>query len=417
MADQPKAPMLLSFSCPVKLQDMEGDDQVRKCDRCSCSVQNITDYSLEQLEDLQQRVDAGEKLCVSFSRPVAPAAQSPLSRPVIRISIAVAASITLAYYAPAVTAPVLAQQPALTTCSDSKTASTSANLLPIGRKSFDAIQLTSEEHGLWAGRPAPSVIRDLVNDISYYHEGLFDYLAYSKRVEFKEKADHGQISVAALESLAQSYDFHGPASQARKCYALLVALADRENPTEQKLKQWKVRVQANAISEYKNLLSQCDQHVMNKKVVLAIQDLEEAEALRRSSLEMIAKFPFTDILTRFDSMPVNTAPDRQSYLNAAFQLAGMERPSPAIEAWLKPKVGIAVAQYDYCVTQVAKSIAQHQYDEAIASVEGAITIGTMDPRVEKCCNWKPLTEHLTQISKAAPTLSVRCAELKKCCNR
>jgi len=72
--DRLKAPILLSFSCPVKVQEMEGDDQARMCSRCECSVQNVSDYDSEQLDALQGRIDAGDKICVSFrqQRPMRP---------------------------------------------------------------------------------------------------------------------------------------------------------------------------------------------------------------------------------------------------------------------------------------------------------------------------------------------------------
>ncbi len=48
---------------------MEGDANNRNCEKCSCKVQNISDYSEAQVNELLARVDAGDNICVSFRFP------------------------------------------------------------------------------------------------------------------------------------------------------------------------------------------------------------------------------------------------------------------------------------------------------------------------------------------------------------
>ncbi len=71
-----EAPVKLAFDCQIKWQDMSGGDQVRYCEQCKCSVQDISDFSKEQVAGLQQRVNQGEKICVSFRKPKALRQQS-----------------------------------------------------------------------------------------------------------------------------------------------------------------------------------------------------------------------------------------------------------------------------------------------------------------------------------------------------
>lgn len=52
-----------------------GTDKERSCAKCSCTVQNITDYTSEERRDLQNRIDAGEKICVAM-RDAAPTASA-----------------------------------------------------------------------------------------------------------------------------------------------------------------------------------------------------------------------------------------------------------------------------------------------------------------------------------------------------
>jgi len=412
MTRKTKAPVLLSFSCPVKLQDMEGDDQVRKCERCSCTVQNITDYSRRQLEDLQQRVDAGEKLCVSFRSPVAPAAQSSLSRPVIRISIVVAASITLACYAPDVAPPVFAQPPAKVSTDVPKDVRTvTPKEVLLNQKPIDVVTLSSDEHGFFAGRPAPNAIRDLVNDIAYYHEEMFGYLAYSKRQKFKETSDAGEISVPLLEGLAQSYDFHGPISQARKCYELLVALAEREHPTELKLKGWKERLLETTFSDYQCELKEFERHLKAREADSAIEHLNKANDIRRSNREFEAKHPFDEMATRIDSLQAAFGRGQMRVMSAPFEFACSEAPV-ITEKWLQSKVTRCTDDFNLCLAQADKDIAAHKYTNAVRQMEKAMAIGLMDPLVFKTANWNLYTERLNQISKHSPAMAAHCAELK-----
>ena len=63
-----KAPILLSYSCNQKWQEMEGDESKRACELCQCKVQNIDGYSEIQIAQLLEQVDQGQKICVAFTK-------------------------------------------------------------------------------------------------------------------------------------------------------------------------------------------------------------------------------------------------------------------------------------------------------------------------------------------------------------
>lgn len=74
----------LSFACPMSWEAMPGTDKERSCAKCSCTVQNITDYTSEERLDLQNRIDAGEKICVAMPEAVPTASALDACRQVLR---------------------------------------------------------------------------------------------------------------------------------------------------------------------------------------------------------------------------------------------------------------------------------------------------------------------------------------------
>lgn len=74
----------LSFACPMSWEAMPGTDKERSCAKCSCTVQNITDYTSEARRDLQNRIDAGEKICVAMPEAAPTASALDVCRQVLR---------------------------------------------------------------------------------------------------------------------------------------------------------------------------------------------------------------------------------------------------------------------------------------------------------------------------------------------
>ena len=74
----------LSFACPMSWEAMPGTDKERSCAKCSCTVQNITDYTSEERRDLQNRIDAGEKICVAMPEAAPTASALDVCRQVLR---------------------------------------------------------------------------------------------------------------------------------------------------------------------------------------------------------------------------------------------------------------------------------------------------------------------------------------------
>ncbi len=426
MADQIKAPILLSFSCPVKLQEMEGDDLERMCSLCSCKVQNISDYTPEQITDLQERVDAGENICVSFIRPEPPCKQVLLSRSVIRVSIAVAATISLGYYVPGpgVTglgylgagAIVYAQSGQSNAQQDKPgkaRPSVFVRTAVTNQKPVDLIKLDSGEYGLIAGRPAPNIVRDLVSDISYFHENGLSMIAYPRREAFKEKAERGEISVDDLEKLAQSYHFHGPAVQARKCYSLLLSLADREHPPESKLKHWKERVVEAGTTEYTDNIKLFDKHFKAKAFEAALSDLIEANSARRADKALEKKFAFVEICTRLDQLIASNSSERWRSVETAFELAQQEGASPVIDSWLVPKVSIGVARFNTAIATTDKELTRKNFDAAMHALRTTPQTGQVDTRIWKACNWAQVKIRLTKLASLAPAHAQECSSILK----
>ncbi len=66
---QKKSPLdslMLSFSCPVLWDSMEGDERERLCRQCDKKVYNISQMSKKEAEELLQSSGEGAKKCVKF---------------------------------------------------------------------------------------------------------------------------------------------------------------------------------------------------------------------------------------------------------------------------------------------------------------------------------------------------------------
>jgi hypothetical protein len=94
----------IASPCPMKWEDMRGDDLTRRCDRCDLNVHNIGAMSTEQIEQLAQRRTT-ERVCITLWKradgtimtrdcPVGlAAARARVARALGRIAAAVALAI------------------------------------------------------------------------------------------------------------------------------------------------------------------------------------------------------------------------------------------------------------------------------------------------------------------------------------
>ena len=209
---QSKAPLLLSFSCPVKWESMEGDENSRNCDRCACKVQNIDAYTKAEIEELLVKIDCGERICVSFALPKTLASvkaptesiqnwlgpsyghpavptnghSSLFSPGLTKFSIALAASISLAYFNPGEQLAAHAQRgpqadsKMLPPATDRGRSANQAKSTP-ARKLIDKIELTpAEQNQMIAGMPAPNKIRDMAGSIIYFRGGIANIMTFQQ---------------------------------------------------------------------------------------------------------------------------------------------------------------------------------------------------------------------------------------------
>ena len=56
--------LILSYKCPLKWEDLDGDEVSRHCSTCSHSVQNFSSMLEADVEQIFARVNTGERVCI-----------------------------------------------------------------------------------------------------------------------------------------------------------------------------------------------------------------------------------------------------------------------------------------------------------------------------------------------------------------
>ncbi len=194
--------------------------------------------------------------------------------------------------------------------------------VPNGKKQSDSIKIGPEEHGMFSGRPAPSHIRDLVNDIELWYEFRPDDKASPEMQAFKRELHHGEISVNTVEALGESLAKKGSFGKARRCYELLAALADWEPFDRTQVKSWKDRDSTLGPKEYTEELSEFDHELNANKPSIALSHLSAANKVRISDSAVAERYPWIVISKRLDLVQVRMPfTSQHQFLYSAFEMA------------------------------------------------------------------------------------------------
>jgi hypothetical protein len=381
--------LLLSFACPIEWDAMEGAGKVRNCSQCNCKVQDISDLSKEQVDEVLAQVDAGEQICIAFRAPKRmPQRQAPL----IRISIALAASISLAYLTPVTLQPGLAQSLQRAPKPNKEQASCPPKSSPatwLGQN--DRLKLADEEHGLWAGRPAPNAIRELLTEIEYDRQEGANLLTKNAAEELKAEEERGWISPSHVENLAQLCELSGSVSRARKCYSLLIALGPRVQSKTSKLEIYRAKVRVLGEKEFPLKLKQFSMALFLNQSYEALNALTAANEIRGLDPLLTKKLGWSDIQTGMDKLaPLLTKSEDYISPEIALKLAATEEHTPELEHWKQTQRDLAVQQFGEQIKLADSALSHNQDEEGLKHARKALRLGSIDPYIIKRCNWTAL---------------------------
>ncbi|MFA7338448.1 MAG: hypothetical protein WC028_16800 [Candidatus Obscuribacterales bacterium] len=423
---------------------MAGDESVRNCAQCACKVQDISDYTPEQLEQLLKEVDAGEEICVAFRAPVGASASkssalatkssadfyrsTPLSLesaakiqalnttfPIKKFSVAVAASVSLSCLPPGESLSALAKNAEDRSCQAellSKPSEINKTLAPKNSKT-DIVKIAPEDHGFWLGRPAPSAIRNLVNKIEPW-TGKLDTAQVKPQMDiFQRDLNNGQISQQAVEDLAAAYSKHGPTGKARMCYTLLIKLAERHPVPPEQIKLWQEKVRLLGVREFSEELSQSEKESKQKHWSAAIKHLSNADNVRSLDAALAQQFRWSLIANRMDKLQPRIPYEQQFYfLSTAVTMANTEEITPEQRQWLKGKRNSALTTLAQVVAVADREISRGRYRSALDEMHRALQIGTIDPVVSDQCDWSSAVKRLEIIERLVePTCKPDCKDL------
>lgn len=438
------APLLLSYSCSQKWELMTGDESVRNCAQCSCKVQNISDYSPLQIAQLLEKVDAGEEICVAFGAPVGASVDKAIALSaksaavfypptvitfedaaklqarttgfrVKKFSVAVAASVSLSCLPPTESLSAFAKSVEDRSCqtgSLSEPAVINTTSMPKSSKT-DIVKIRPEDHGFWLGRPAPSAIRNLVNEIEPW-PGKLDTAQVKPQMDiFQRDLSNCQISQQAVEDLAAAYSKHGPTGKARMCYTLLIKLAERQPVTPEQIKLWQEKVRLLGVREFNEELSQSEKESKQKHWSAAIKHLSNAHNVRSLDAALAKQLRWSLIANRMDKLQPRIPYEQQFYfLSTAVTMANTEEISPEQRQWLKGKRSRAITTFAQVVAVADREISRGRYRLALNEMHRALQIGTIDPVVSEQCDWPSASKRLAIIERLVePLYTADCKNL------
>src|SRR5262249_8011105 len=87
--------LILTYTCPLKWDEMTGTHAIKHCKQCSLHVPNISHLSETEFEDIFERARRGEQVCMR-TEGLGPR-KTTKSRTSIRLGLATAMSIASAW--------------------------------------------------------------------------------------------------------------------------------------------------------------------------------------------------------------------------------------------------------------------------------------------------------------------------------
>ena len=410
-----KAPILLSYSCNQKWQEMEGDESKRACELCQCKVQNIDGYSEIQIAQLLEQVDQGQKICVAFTKAafrsnipqalrknrtdaalqalhenwsdisfnfVPNSQDTGVQLPSIFSVTAIRTSVSL----------LLATSIGVTNSAKGSAAEIlkygALNSIPSyhshhPHKLGARLTLEAEERGGWVGRPAPNEIRDKVEDLTYYEYQKYKKLPNHLLHSFITDINSGHISIPKLRLLAKRFEREEDAGGARRCYSLLLALAERENANKNDIKDVNERIRLLLKKEYAAELICFDGEVRKRDFRQAKERLFKVDNARRMALKFGDVYPWKDFETRLDFLSqqkVTEAAD--TIFGWAMSIADDYPSSKEMEDWKERQRKRALAQINTWLTQEN------------ADAGSAIMLAQEDEELKRRCEFIPALQNL-----------------------
>jgi hypothetical protein len=418
--------MLLEFTCSQRWRDMAGDERVRHCAQCDQQVINISDYSQAQINELQERIDCGEKICVAF-KAVKPEPAEILGECLsfafpessAGISGLLACSLTLGSGSLlALSASPARAQDGQKQESPRKGAAVPALNKALGRgmdaKSacpvpFDSlkkqtkttalandVELEPHEYELMKGRPAPSALRDTITDLIYQKDDLLNILPMALRFSIKQQLENeGAINIPRVEWMAAVEEWQGKHEQALNSYRLLLALAEKQSaPPERKAELWK-KIEVLAPRVYLSYLKDADKGSKSEMQILGL--LLKAQEVRTLSPSIKKLCLWKELASRIDRLSGGLiSPELASH---ALELSSSE-PTQVIREWRRKYIDVLVRQFAERLGKAKREFVSGKYWESEETIKYLFL--PIDPEAAAACD---IDQYLAFRLKLVPNLN------------
>lgn len=263
------------------------------------------------------------------------------------------------------------------------------------------------------GRPAPSVIRNAVNAVEICSWTAEPRQARALMNSFMDGLNQGEISQPILEDLASTYAKYGPASRARRCYSLLVLLADKNMLPDVSKQFWKDQLRKLGPSEYAEEMKLFEQSSARGEWSVAFSYIVKANTVRTEDPALAKLFPWSEIQSGIDKLEPNIPLESQHYFLAkALEMAQHEKKSTALNSWIDGKRRNALITIRQIVDAIDQAISQGQYVKALHETQSAVCVATIDSSISKHSDWKGLIERVEIIqSKIETPYRLQCQAL------
>jgi hypothetical protein len=422
---QYQAPVLLSYSCPLKWEDMSGDENVRDCSHCACKVQNISDYSADQLAELYSRIDRGERICVAFRVPLGkpesvttnsemfkqPLQPLTLTRRRKPAPVMIAASIglicwtTLSNCTPAFADECIAIPNYLGNVTGIWCDPLKISVPDNSSVQNETVALAPDERETYrvdVGWPSRNAVRKLI--VQALDVASTEHTPESEKLhnEIRSEQSAGTISVSKVEKLATMYCQSGSAADARALYTVLIALVDREHPDAMRLQFWHEQELTLVPVEFKTYLRMFDKNVAEGKYESASWVAGLALRLRHQYPSVADHCPWSDISWRL-AKSVKRAPYTAPGLEPYFVLMASEKEgdSQENEEWRASMRKVALGYVDFQIKKGEDEIKAQDYLQALDTL-GSLDMYANDTKLAGQIAWSRIFSRVSTLAPLVP---------------
>jgi hypothetical protein len=255
------------------------------------------------------------------------------------------------------------------------------------------------DHGSWLRNIPPSQIRDFAYDLEH-HIGSSDSPEACALIQaFRGELKKNEISIPTVVALAKAFAKQESFGPARKCYSLLLTLAQCEGADKRPVVTWRKEISRLAPKEFAQYLNKFEERRAKDEARAALEALFEANNARCLDPALAKELAFSEISRRVDMLKLQPAcQEYDFYPMEALGLSRFEETSQELNEWRDAKRKVAIDLSQARLSACDEALAEGQSGKALEFLRRAVNLSSLDAETIKLANWRAIKDRWTQIS-------------------